>query len=816
MVYTKLSTFTLQRKANGDGRGGEEVGTEPKKIAVARFSVPAGPGTSGGAFNFKINDMEQEVLWATRLFEYLRLWGDPWVVQLKAMLFELDVGFSERFFYFCHSDSGVKPISQITVLVRNGVGILGNVWTSPQHRRQGLVNRLMAAVKQDFKKKNWKALYLGTGYDNLAYNIYLKQGFNPVEPLSGYMEYYGEEGLHDRVWCERKRDAFESEWFPEDGVGDVTIEHLSWKHYPVLPPLFLSGNIPGIVRASPLNLIGRISSELPFINLIDQEMRRIRRQDLHQVQILSHTRTGAVVGIAMWAWEPNYKDTILLDVFCHKDFWMWGKALLAGLPLPRSKAQKFVVLGDMLCTEKIALFESQGFTTHIMSHELGVDKQKSKMTKMVYMEKVNPSFVPRKTTVEVPPAPSAKVGEASTELGEGDDIIELHVPPLPPYEKLTVNDMPAITHDGRLVEPVKIPEVEMPPEDTLPWREKGDNDELQSKVVKFGLLQNETARVSGDKVEEVPVEEKPGQTFAEAHVEDVNETIKKYMAYFIDDEESRKEMEQVEAIYMKELDSIEEVYRKEMKTAKAEFDKEVEKRWTECRDEFSAKQSQYESQVEEMMASFGMSVENLREHICEIVTKGTGIGKEEMYVSSSSSSDDDAEEEDVGIGGPEHGGDSKVYYDENGEKIDASELKRLEAAMGKLQKTLDGLESDSDSDSDIEMLMSRAGVDKEALEQTGVQIKDMITDYHAKVKGIDKKHNVRGDSIEDIEDERLRSAFKEAQKMYERGEEYHAEAERLRHRMAKTKKTPKRSVTPERIRKMSAGSAGSAGVSGQK
>ena len=70
-MYTKLSTFTLQRKANGDGRGGEEVGTEPKKIAVARFSVPAGPGTSGGAFNFKINDMEQEVLWATRLFEYL-------------------------------------------------------------------------------------------------------------------------------------------------------------------------------------------------------------------------------------------------------------------------------------------------------------------------------------------------------------------------------------------------------------------------------------------------------------------------------------------------------------------------------------------------------------------------------------------------------------------------------------------------------------------------------------------------------------------------------------------------------------------------
>ena len=55
-MYTKLSTFTLQRKANGDGRGGEEVGTEPKKIAVARFSVPAGPGTSGGAFNFKIND----------------------------------------------------------------------------------------------------------------------------------------------------------------------------------------------------------------------------------------------------------------------------------------------------------------------------------------------------------------------------------------------------------------------------------------------------------------------------------------------------------------------------------------------------------------------------------------------------------------------------------------------------------------------------------------------------------------------------------------------------------------------------------------
>ena len=129
--------------------------------------------------------------------------------------------------------------------------------------------------------------------------MYLKHGFHPIETGSGYMEYYGGRGVHDSEWTKKKRDRFEEEWFPSDSVSEVTIEHLAWKHYPVLPPLFLYGKIRGVVRASPLNLIGRISSELPFIKLIDEELKRIDKKDLHQVQILSHKNTGAVVGIGV-------------------------------------------------------------------------------------------------------------------------------------------------------------------------------------------------------------------------------------------------------------------------------------------------------------------------------------------------------------------------------------------------------------------------------------------------------------------------------------------------------------------------------------
>ena len=390
MVYVVLQKFSLRNSKSDKSQEGQTDHDDNTLATIARFNIP--PDSDKEEDVFAEPNIEEEVLWATRLYDYVKIWGHPWTLQLKAMLLEPleHVGFYERFFYFVHIEPEVTPISQVTVLVRNGVGIVGNVWTSPDQRRRGCISEIMGCVKADFKKRKWKALFLGTGYDSLPYQIYTRLGWHPVELQSGYMEYYGEDGRHDVQRANELKVKFEREFFCVNGNSnnsgnnddDIVIEFLGWQHYPVAPPLFLSGNVKGIIRSAPLNLIGRISPELPFIELIHNEIKRIKKKELHQVQVLTNKKSNAMIGFAMWQWEPNYKNTIIMDCFCHQNYWKYAPALLAGLPLPRDRCEKFIVLADWECYAKIQLFESQGFKKREIGYELPMNYAKTKFTRM--------------------------------------------------------------------------------------------------------------------------------------------------------------------------------------------------------------------------------------------------------------------------------------------------------------------------------------------------------------------------------------------------------------------------------------------------
>ena len=41
-------------------------------------------------------------------------------------------------------------------------------------------------------------------------------------------------------------------------------------------------------------------------------------KELYHAQVLTNTDTKAMVGFAVWEWEPNYKNTIIIDCFCHQ------------------------------------------------------------------------------------------------------------------------------------------------------------------------------------------------------------------------------------------------------------------------------------------------------------------------------------------------------------------------------------------------------------------------------------------------------------------------------------------------------------------
>ena len=147
MVYKTLQNFplALPAKEGSSTNGGDK---ENAIATVARFNVP--PDSEEDNDVFADIDVESEVLWATRLYDYGKIWGEPWTLQLKAMLlepFEM-IGFYERYFYFVHIEPDARPISMVTVLVSSGVGILGNVWTSPGYRRKGCLKEIMKCVQR--------------------------------------------------------------------------------------------------------------------------------------------------------------------------------------------------------------------------------------------------------------------------------------------------------------------------------------------------------------------------------------------------------------------------------------------------------------------------------------------------------------------------------------------------------------------------------------------------------------------------------------------------------------------------------------------
>ena len=344
-------------------------------------------------------------LWSRRIRELLRPWGHPWTSQIEALLATPGLGR----FYLLHDPTSIDsaesapPFAAITLCEHRDGGTLGNVWTSPARRRNGAMRALLRATLADFRARGGRALILGTSHGSATYRVYEDEGFCPVETGSGYMVLHtgghigghisnagggGRDGYSDSHAVAARR-VFESARFHRDesaplmgggggggggaaaargaavgaaaAVPSARVEPLAWRHYAAAPWLFVQGAIPGVVRNAPLSLMGRISTELPLIELIELQAERARRTPPLPPSAVALVRSsdGALVGFGSWGWEKVIPNAAQLDVFCHPRWWDYAPAMVAALQLPRS-AQRFVVTADSSCPMKIALFERAG------------------------------------------------------------------------------------------------------------------------------------------------------------------------------------------------------------------------------------------------------------------------------------------------------------------------------------------------------------------------------------------------------------------------------------------------------------------------
>jgi hypothetical protein len=278
--------------------------------------------------------------WADRLEKLLGHKGDLWNWQ-NCQVLRSSLGIDVRF-YLLHRQ-GI-PLANILTSEMEGVGHLGHVWTEPEDRQKGASSGLMEIQVRNFRSRGGKALFLGTGFDSVPYHIYKRFGFSSVEPGSGYMEWYA-----------TSKDRFERKYFAR---AETEIQLPQWTHWPSSAALFL-GDFPCIVRCASLRLIGRQSTEGPFLPLLRDAEKRQAAGEKPRALVLVNTHTTAVVGLVAWDWHPLWKDICLVDVYCHPSYWDSAGGLLSSLPLP--DAERYVAYSDTNCSQKTALLLDHGF-----------------------------------------------------------------------------------------------------------------------------------------------------------------------------------------------------------------------------------------------------------------------------------------------------------------------------------------------------------------------------------------------------------------------------------------------------------------------
>lgn len=192
-----------------------------------------------------------------------------------------------------------EAVANVMTVERRGVGILGHVFTRPDHRREGIATTVMNRQMIDFKARGGKVLLLGTGYQSHAYRMYASFGF---QDWAG-----GDPGL--MRWDDPDDPDYSARFFTP---GAATVEIAGWEHWPLV----------ALLGATPVGIgLRSISLGLRDLGLMEGPYcaymaRMAGRDDVTGRVLVSHT--GAVVGLATLIPDDRWRREVhLLDLSFH-------------------------------------------------------------------------------------------------------------------------------------------------------------------------------------------------------------------------------------------------------------------------------------------------------------------------------------------------------------------------------------------------------------------------------------------------------------------------------------------------------------------
>lgn len=139
-----------------------------------------------------------EPTWKQRLTEFLGHKGPGWLDHIARAL-EGPLDRLQTLFYV--GTLGEEIASQVMIVGSAGVGILGHVFTRPEHRRKGACRAVMERLIPDTEARGFRLLVLGTGFESPPYWIYHGFGFRSIRPGSGQMIRRTEPDAEAALFC---------------------------------------------------------------------------------------------------------------------------------------------------------------------------------------------------------------------------------------------------------------------------------------------------------------------------------------------------------------------------------------------------------------------------------------------------------------------------------------------------------------------------------------------------------------------------------------------------------------------------------------
>ena len=229
-------------------------------------------------------------------------------------------------------------ITNIMTVEHDGIGILGHVYTLPDQRRKGACKGTMAFQMENFRQRNGRALYLGTGYNSHPYHIYHSFGFESVYPDSGFMKYHVNEDFEETYFTPTTAQ-------PKD---------IAWHDWPKLTAL--SGIVGSdILRSLLWNTYGPTNLESGFLTF----KHTLETSDVLDDAKFLATQEGTIVGWATLNRDSKWRHNIaMLDLFFHPNFTDSVPTLLSSLKFPELKVQCYI---DSTSVKKASVLEAAGF-----------------------------------------------------------------------------------------------------------------------------------------------------------------------------------------------------------------------------------------------------------------------------------------------------------------------------------------------------------------------------------------------------------------------------------------------------------------------